>query len=119
VFCNLKYRHNLLRRISTLKSPYARTLYARIALRRQYGREPSLDEVQMWLTENPRRPQAVRHVTIDAAYNSGEEVRMVCLSGLSIRLICCIYTRAQEMEFEAIRCIAYEIEVAKMMQEMS
>jgi hypothetical protein len=89
-FCNLKCRQYLARRMLTLKSPYARTIHARIAMRRQYGREPSPDEVQMWLTENTRRPEAVRQVALNAAYNSGEEVCLVCRSGLSIRLISCI-----------------------------
>jgi hypothetical protein len=75
----------------TLLSPYARSIHARITLRRQYGREPSPEEVQMWLTENTGRPEAVRQAEINAAYSSGEEVRLVCRSGLFVRLICCIY----------------------------
>jgi hypothetical protein len=66
----------LCRRIFTLRSPDARALHARLALRRQHGREPSPDEVQIWLTENPERPtsQGIKQSTINGAYNTGEEV---------------------------------------------
>jgi hypothetical protein len=65
----------LCRRMFTLRYPDTRVLHARLALRRQHGREPSPDEVQIWLTENPPPIKAIKQSTISGAYNTGEEVR--------------------------------------------
>jgi hypothetical protein len=60
-----------------LLSPFGRALHARIALRRQHGREPTAAEVEGWLTTYTGRLQGVAYAEITAAYNSGAEVRLV------------------------------------------
>jgi hypothetical protein len=100
----------------TLLNPEARALHARVALRFQHGREPSPDEVIGWLAVNKGRPQILKGTEIAAALSAGEEVRLVCTSASSIRLISCVY--AQAIAFEAVRCLAYDVDLARKMQVM-
>ena len=61
-------------RIHGLQSPDGRALHARISLRLQHGREPSLDEIEEWTKMNTERHRGVSRMSITAAYDSGEEV---------------------------------------------
>ena len=91
----------------------ARALRARLNLRHQYGREPSAAEVQKWLKMNGSS-QVVTYATVHAAYCSGEEVRLVHRPGLPIKLRFCVYV--QTVGFEVIKCIGYDVELARRMQ---
>ena len=88
-----KCRRLLTWRIHSLQSPDGRVLHARVSLRRQHGREPSPDEIEEWLKVNTARHQGISQSALEAAFGSGEEVRLMFRSALSISLMSCAMLR--------------------------
>jgi len=83
---------------------------------RPNGPAPSLDDIDQWLEDNQEDRRKFPIDIVRAALDSGEEVGSKCQPPVFTSVIEAL-RRGQNIEFEVVKCVRYDLEIVKQLQE--